>query len=106
MADGVDKPKIGPNRGNAGKGRPPGARNKATAEIKAAARKHGPEALKVLALLMKNAESEQAQIAAAKEILDRAYGKATQPIGEDADMPFVSKAQRDAAVAAALLAGT
>jgi len=106
MADGADKPKVGANRGNAGKGRPPGALNKATAEIKAAARKHGPEALKVLALLMKNAESEQAQIAAAKEILDRAYGKATQPIGEDSDMPFVSKAQRDAAVAAALLAGT
>lgn len=104
MADGANK--IGSNRGNAGKGRPKGALNKATAEIKQAARKHGPDALKVLATLMKNAESEQAQIAAAKEILDRAYGKATQPIGEDSDMPFVSKAQRDAAVAAALLAGS
>ena len=103
MADGATK--LGPNRGSAGKGRPKGSLNKATAEIKQAARKHGPDALKVLALLMKNAESEQAQIAAAKEILDRAYGKATQPIGEDSDMPFVSKAQRDAAVAAALLAG-
>lgn len=104
MADGASK--IGANKGNAGKGRPKGALNKATAEIKQAARKHGPEALKVLARLMKDAESEQAQIAAAKEILDRAYGKATQPVGEDPDMPFVSKAQRDAAVAAALLAGS
>lgn len=105
MADGAE-PKIGKNRGNAGKGRPPGALNKATAEIKDAARKHGPEALRVLVKLMKDAASEQAKIAAAKEVLERAYGKATQPIGEDPDMPFVSKAQRDAAVAAALLAGT
>jgi len=106
MGDGAGTNKIGKNTGSAGRGRPPGSLNKATAEIKAAARKHGPEALKVLAALMKNAESEQAQIAAAKEILDRAYGKATQPVGEDPDMPFVSKVQRDAAVAAAYLANS
>lgn len=29
-----DKPKLGPNRGNAGKGRPKGSRNKATAALK------------------------------------------------------------------------
>lgn len=98
--------KIGPNRGSAGKGRPKGALNKATAEIKQAARRHGPEALKVLAKLMKDADSEQARIAAAREILDRAYGKATQPLGEDPDMPFVSKEQRDAAVRAAYSADT
>lgn len=30
----TDKPKLGPNRGNAGKGRPKGSQNKATAAIK------------------------------------------------------------------------
>lgn len=66
--------------GNAGKGRPKGALNKATQDIKAAARIHGPKALEVLSRLMLEAESETAQIAAAKEILDRAYGKATQNV--------------------------
>ena len=55
---------------------------------------------------MLNAASETARIAAAKEILDRGYGKATQPLGEDPDMPFVSKEQRDAAVRAAYSADT
>lgn len=30
------EPKIGPNRGNAGKGRPPGSQNKSTVSVKAA----------------------------------------------------------------------
>jgi hypothetical protein len=87
-------------------GRVAGTPNKATQDIKAAARIHGPNALKVLSSLMLSAESEQARIAAAKEILDRAYGKATQPVGEDPTMPFVSKEQRDAAVRAAYQADT
>lgn len=59
-------------------GRPKGALNKATAEVKEAAREHAPAALKELARLMKKAQSEAARVAAAKEILDRAYGKAPQ----------------------------
>jgi hypothetical protein len=69
--------------GNAGKGRPKGALNKATKDVKEAARKHGPKALEVLSRLMLEAESETAQIAAAKEILDRAYGRSTQPIANE-----------------------
>jgi hypothetical protein len=61
-------------------GRPKGARNKVTAEIKSIAQKHGPAAIKKLATLMEKAESEQAQVAAAKELLDRGYGKATQSL--------------------------
>lgn len=87
-------------------GRVAGTHNKATRDIKEAARAHGPAALKTLSSLMMNAASEQARIAAAKEILDRAYGKATQPLGEDPTMPFVSKEQRDAAVRAAYSADT
>lgn len=66
--------------GNAGKGRPKGALNKATADVKEAARKHGPEAIRTLSVLMKTADSDAAKIAAAKELLDRAYGKSTQQV--------------------------
>jgi hypothetical protein len=48
------KPKLGPNRGNAGKGRPKGSQNKATANAKAAIEMvftglGGPDALKAWA---------------------------------------------------------
>ncbi len=36
MSNDASERKIGPNRGNAGKGRPPGAVNKSTASVKAA----------------------------------------------------------------------
>jgi len=75
--------------GNAGKGRPKGALNKATHDVKEAARMHGPRALQVLSSLMENAVNEAARIAAAKEILDRAYGKATQPIGNEEGKAFI-----------------
>ncbi|MFA9475135.1 MAG: hypothetical protein ACERJ2_11295 [Filomicrobium sp.] len=61
-------------------GRQPGTPNKATEEIKAIAREYGPDAIEQLAHLMHHAKSEQARISAAKEILDRSYGKATQPV--------------------------
>lgn len=57
------------------RGRPKGSLNKATADVKALARKHGPDAIGRLAYLATKAGSEQAQVAACKEILDRAYGK-------------------------------
>jgi len=75
--------------GNRGKGRPKGAVNKATADIKALAGVYGPDAVKALAGLAglsrddkhPKAESEAARVAALKELLDRAYGKAAQPVG-------------------------
>ena len=57
------------------RGRPPGALNKSTAQVKALAQKHGPAAIARLAALAQEAESEQAQVAACRELLDRAYGK-------------------------------
>ena len=69
-----------------GQGRPKGAVNKTTKEIKALAREFGPPAISKLAQLSgllvgtPAAESEGAQIAAIKELLDRGYGKATQEI--------------------------
>lgn len=62
-------------------GRPKGALNKVTAEVKELAQKHGPDAIKTLAKLAKGADSDAAKIAACRELLDRAYGKAAQPVG-------------------------
>jgi phage tail sheath gpL-like len=69
-------------------GRKKGVPNKATREIKALAQKHGPEAIKTLINIMKTGKQEPARIAAAKELLDRAYGKSTQPISQDDENPL------------------
>ena len=63
-----------------GPGRPKGTPNKATAEVRALAGQYGPKALQELARLAIKAESEQARVAACKEILDRWAGKASQPV--------------------------
>ena len=73
--------------GNRGQGRKPGVPNKATAELKHLARQYTPAALKELARLSTQAQSEQARVSAIKELLDRGYGKATQPIAGDKDAP-------------------
>lgn len=73
-------------------GRPKGSLNKVTAEVKSLAQKHGPKVIRKLADLVDNADSDAAKIAACRELLDRAYGKATQPIAGDADMPAIRAA--------------
>jgi hypothetical protein len=74
--------------GNRGKGRPKGAVNKATRDIKALARELAPAATKRLQELLES-DSESVALGAVKEIYDRAYGKATQPIAGDDDMPAI-----------------
>jgi hypothetical protein len=70
----------------AGAGRKKGVPNKATAEIKALARKHGPEAIKEIVKLAKNAKTAEAvRLAAWGVVLDRAYGKARQVVSGDDD---------------------
>ena len=72
--------KPGEYRGGRQKGTP----NKATAEVKLAitelAKTHAPAALRTLAKLAESAESEQARVAACREILDRAYGRPAQAV--------------------------
>lgn len=68
-----------------GAGRKPGVPNKATADIKALAQKYTDKAMKELARLAVEAESEQARVSAIKELLDRGYGKSTQPLSGDND---------------------
>lgn len=69
-----------------GAGRPKGAPNKATAEIKALAQEYGHKAILSLAQMSglvhghSPADSETARIAAIKELLDRGYGKSAQAI--------------------------
>jgi len=63
-----------------GSGRKKGTPNKVTAEIKQLAQQYGPEAIAELARLATQAESEAARVAAIKELLDRGYGRAVQPI--------------------------
>ncbi len=70
------------------RGRPKGSLNKATADIKALAMEHAPAAMKELARLATEAESEAARVSAIKELFDRGFGKSKQPlVGGDEDDP-------------------
>jgi hypothetical protein len=72
-------------------GRQKGTPNKATAEIKDVARKFGPAAIKKAAELAgliqgkEPAQSEAAQVSALNIVLERAYGKASQPVDGDGE---------------------
>ena len=68
--------KPGERRGGRRKGVP----NKATRDIKAMAQPYAPEALETLARIMRSSESDQARVAASRELLDRGYGKSAQAI--------------------------
>jgi len=50
------------------------------ADLRTLAQTHGAEAISRLVDLMTHAESETARIAAARELLDRGYGKVTQAV--------------------------
>ncbi len=67
--------KPGERRGGRVKGTP----NKATASIRDIARQYTDEAVTALVSVLRGGEGipAAAQVAAAKEVLDRAYGKAT-----------------------------
>jgi hypothetical protein len=67
-----------------GKSGNPGGRAKSISSLALEARKHALAALGTLVRLMKNAKSEQVRVAAAREILDRGFGKAIQALQIDA----------------------
>lgn len=75
--------KPGEHRGGRVKGTP----NKATASIRDIARRYTDEAVKALVGVLAGGEGipAAAQVAAAKEILDRGYGKATTVLTGDED---------------------
>ncbi len=61
-----------------GKSGNPGGRPKVLIELQELARQHAPSAIVELARLALKAKSETARIAAARELLDRGYGKSRQ----------------------------
>lgn len=67
-------------RGKKTGGRSKGTPNKATADVMALAGNYADSAMRELARLATGAESEQARVAACREILDRAYGKPAQHV--------------------------
>ena len=67
------KTKSGKGGPRPGSGRKKGSPNKVTAEVRSLAQQYGEQAVRMLAEMMVNGESETARIAAAKEILDRVY---------------------------------
>jgi len=73
-------------------GRQKGVSNKATTDLKAVARQYTPQAIDTLVRLMQREDSPATQLGAVKEIFDRAYGKATQPIAGDDSMDAIRAA--------------
>ena len=72
-------------------GRPKGSLNKATAKVRKAAEKYSTKALQTLAEIMEGGENEQARIAAARELLDRAHGKPPQAVTDANGGPVVAR---------------
>lgn len=72
MAKAKGSPKTG--------GRQKGSKNLIGQDVRALALQYVPEAMQELGRLAVEAESEQARVSAIKELNDRAFGKATQPI--------------------------
>jgi hypothetical protein len=68
--------------------RPKGSLNKSTKEVKQIAQKYTNHAIKELARIAKNANSEQARVSACRELLDRGHGKAPQALVGDKDLPL------------------
>jgi hypothetical protein len=76
-----------------GSGRPTGAVNKATSEVKLnlseLAREYTNDALVTLVEVMQSSQSDSARIAAATAILDRGYGRPTNTTSLEVNVPFV-----------------
>lgn len=74
-----------------GKSGNPGGRPKAEREVIELAREASPRAIGRLIELV-DSKDERVSIAAANSVLERAYGKPTQPLSNDADNPLIPEA--------------
>lgn len=72
-----------------GKSGNPGGRPKENAEVKELARAHTEEAIRTLVKWMKS-KNAKASVAACNALLDRAWGKATQPLSGEDGKPLVA----------------
>ena len=77
----------------------PGGRPKGFAEVRELARDHTVAAIEKLVAIMTTGQSEQAQLLAANSLLDRGWGKPTQPIAGDAEGPPIIHEHRTAILA-------
>lgn len=66
-------------------GRQKGVPNKATRSLKEIAREYTTEAVEALVGIIRDSDSDAAKVSAAKEILDRGYGKASMVLTGDED---------------------
>lgn len=66
-------------------GRQKGVPNKATRTLKEIAREYTTEAVEALVGIIRDSDSDAAKVSAAKEILDRGYGKASMVLTGDED---------------------
>lgn len=85
---------MGGRTKTSGQGRPKGAGNKATADVKALAGKYTDAAMAELGRLATKADSETARVAAIKELLDRAFGKAPVSVDMNAKGDITIKVMR------------
>ncbi len=77
-------------------GRKAGTPNHATAEVKSIARQHGAEMISVLVSIATNAKKADAsRVMAAKELLDRGYGKSMQMISGPDEGPIQVESRLD-----------
>lgn len=62
--------------------------SKAPIDIRSLARNHTEAAINTLAGISSNGKQESARVAAAQALLDRGWGKPTQPISGDDENPL------------------
>ena len=66
---------------------------KSPTDIRSLARSHTETALSTLAGIAQNGQSESARVAASVALLDRGWGKPTQPLSGDEDGPPIKITQ-------------
>jgi len=70
-------------------------KSKAAAQIKALARRHTRAAIKVLAGIMNQADGPAtARVSAAQALLDRGWGKASPPAGDEDGLAVLARIER------------
>lgn len=87
---GGPRPGTGAKPGERRGGRQKGTPNKTTADIRALAQQHGPKAIEALVEAMTKGEMK-VRVMAAKEILDRGYGRSTLYVATPEEEPIVAK---------------
>jgi hypothetical protein len=89
-----------PNRGPQGQWLPgsspnPGGRPKIIEDIRDLAREHTQTAINALVRIAESGKQESARVAAASALLDRGWGKPTQPLSGDKDAPPIGLSIED-----------